>query len=144
MGTTNYLGTLQYDSGGSVYVDIGELVEFTPQKRSAQDVKDSHLASPGATHTYQPGFLEPGEISFRINFKKTDYATLDSHYKGRAKRNYRVRYNDGTTATTGSNMVGEGYVKELGDEQLSRDSDNPIQTIGVIKASGVWTFTQAT
>lgn len=142
MAVSPYLGTLQYDSGGAVYLDIGELVEFDPPLRTRAPIKNSHLASASQTHTYQSGFIEPGEIPFKIHFKKADYNTLDGHFKGGLNRNYRVRYNDGSTATNGSNLIFEAFVMELGDEKVSRDSDNPLATTGKLKGSGVATYTQ--
>jgi len=142
VATTTYLGTLQYDSGSSVYVDVGELVEFDPPLRTITPVQNSHLASPSATHTAQAGFIKPGEVPFKINFKKADYNTLNSHFTGRANRNYRVRYNDGSTATNGSNLVFEAFVSELGDEKLSTDATNPIQTMGKLFCSGPAVFQQ--
>lgn len=144
MATTTYLGTLQYDSGGGSYVDIGEIVSFDPFVQEVTDVKTSHLASTNATHEYLPGFIEPGEVAFTLNFAKAAYNTLHGHLQGRATRNYKVRVNDGSGATTGSNSVFLGYVKRLGKANLSTDSTNPIQATGAIKVSGSVTFTQGT
>jgi hypothetical protein len=142
MATTTYLGTLQYDSGGGSYVDVGQIVDFTPHAMEVTDVKSSHLASPSAVHQYDPGFIEPGEIAFTLNFVKADYATLHGHLIARQKRNYKVRLNDGSTLTNGSNTIIQGYVKRLGKAQLSTDATVPIQATGTIKMDGLPAFTQ--
>ncbi len=141
MATTTYLGTLQYDSGGGVYVDVGQIVDFTSHVAEVTDVKTSHLASTSATHEYLPGFIEPGTVSFTLNFVKTDYTTLHGHLLARQTRNYKIRLNDGSTASNGSNTVFLGYVKSLGKGQLSTDATAPIQATGSLKVSGVPTYT---
>jgi hypothetical protein len=142
MATTTYLGTLQYDSGGGTYADIGELSQFTPNVQEVTDVKTSHLASTNATHEYLPGFIEPGMCEFVINFTKASYNTLHGHLTGRSTRSYKVRVNDGSTSTNGSNSTFTGYVKRLGKMEFTTDATNPVRATGTIKVASSVTFTQ--
>lgn len=116
--------------------------EFTPHALEVTKVKASHLASPSAVHQYEPGFIEPGDAAGIINFKKADYATLHGHTIARQKRNYRIRVNDGSTPTNGSNTVFQGFMQKLGKEQFTTDATNPVRAAFTVAVDGLPVFTQ--
>ena|ERR1700736_931649 len=153
----SYLGTLQLNTGtvGSpVWADIGQAIKFAPPKMKVGDSKNSYLQQANPWHTYQPGWGEPGVITFEINMRQSDFNTLfNTYFSVRKQAQFRIRYNDGTTSTSGSVLLlssgaaGVGdqcYINELGDGEVSRDTENPIMTSGSIKVSGLPTYTAAT
>lgn len=139
--THPYLGTLQFNTTGSTYVDLGQLVDFTPPKVVWGKSDTSHLASTDATRTSTPGWADPGEIPFTINMLTADYNTLLTRAKTRVVSVYRVRFNDGTTPTTGTVIGFSAWISELGVATLSKDDDNPLRLEGKLIVSGVHTLT---
>jgi hypothetical protein len=98
--------------------------------------------------TNAPGWRVPGEVPFSIHFDDTNYKTLHDLYmsdvEAEQTQPYRVRYNNGTSATTGTKIAFTAWIKELGNAEASRDEENPIATEGILHVSGVHTITQAT
>lgn len=146
-----YLGTLQVDTtGGGAWADVGQCTKFKPPQMKVGAAKTTYLQQSTRWHTYIPGWVEPGSVTFTMNMRTADFNLLFVTYlqntdsAGSSVRNWRIRYNDGSGATTGSVLSFSGYVEEMGDDELSRDQDLPVMTSGSIKVSGKPTYTQAT
>lgn len=143
----SYLGTLQVDTTGSgAWADIGQVQKFKPPQMKVGDSQNTYLQQSAPWRTYQPGWGEPGEATFTIMMRQSDYNTLFGYFTNRTSKNFRIRYNDGSTPSSGSVLTfgSAAYINELGDDEVSRDSELPIMTSGKIKVSGLPTYAPAT
>jgi hypothetical protein len=131
--------TLGYSVAGTTYTTIAKVTELDRPKQTVSDAKNSHLTSTGATHTYLPGMIEPGEVACKIIYDKTLENTLLGFFQARTTLFWKITMPDGTT--TGSTYVFNGFIKEFGG---SVPMEETVQTEIKIKVTGVTTFTAGT
>ncbi len=140
MATHSYLGILQVDASGSgAWGDVGQCIKITPPKIKVTASKTTHLASTQATDTFIPGFITPGEVQVELNMTSAMIVQMLSYI--RVMKNWRVRYNDGTTPTSGSVWTFAGFWTEFGDEVPENDR---ITTTMTVTVSGPETFVAGT
>lgn len=140
-----YLGTFQVDTTGSgSWQDLLQLTKFKPPQMKIGDAKTTYLTQANPFHTYIPGWGEPGAVTWSGNMITATYSTLFTYFTTRLVKNFRVRYNDGSSSTSGSVLSFTGYINELGDDELSRDQEAPVMTAGSVKVSGLPTYSSAT
>jgi hypothetical protein len=107
-------GTLLKRGNGAspeVFETIAEVTSINPPQMESEDVKVSHMESPGGYHEYIPGMREAGEVSFEINFLPA-HAThngvtgLAANHRARTVHNWKIELAGG-----GAVWSFPGYVK---------------------------------
>ncbi len=148
MALHKFLATLFVDSTGSGnYVAIGKIKKFDPPKMKRGSSKTTDLSSANMAHTFLASWIDAGEVSGMFYFLAADFNTMLGYFTAlptAATRNWRIRYNDGTTSTSGSQLNFTGHVTDLGDDPLEEGNDDPIVSECKIKISGLPTFAVAT
>ena len=140
--THPYLATVLVDTSSNwskTYAAVGSLIcMIDPPKMKRGKGKTSGLGNAGQAHTKKPGWIDSGQMKFSIKFNKTDMGTLFNFFVGDTDARYwKVRYNDGSGATTGSTEECLGFITEQGEKQFDEDTDDPITTDVTVELSGL-------
>ena len=111
------------------FSDVAEVMDITPPNQQADDVETTHYKSPNRTKEYTPGLIEPGEMSFGINWIPSDDTDLllQGLKSSGAKRKMRVTWPNGVTWSW------TGYIK--GFEPTAPIDDRMTATV-TVKVSG--------
>lgn len=56
------------DASPQVYVEIAEVTEVSPPNQQTDQVEATHMQSPNRTREFISGLIDPGEMSFTINW----------------------------------------------------------------------------
>jgi hypothetical protein len=148
VGTHPYLGTVFVDTSsnyGQSYSQIGNITKFAPLKMKRGKSNTTYLGSTGEAKTLKPGWIDPDTLKVTVIMQGSVFTTLYTYFSTDSDvRYYKIRYNDGTSSTSGSNLIFLAMISELGDDELSRDSDEPIMTEITLSASALPGFTAAT
>ena len=148
MPTLPYLATIFVDTSNNdagTYAAAGNVIKLTPPKMKRGKSKTSNLSSANRAHTYLPGWIDGDVVKFVIEFTKTDFNTLFGYFTTDvATRKWKIRYNDGTTGTSGSTVICSAIITEMGDEPFDRETEDEIQTELTLCLSGLPVFAQAT
>ena len=119
-------------SGGS-YITIAEAFSVEIPSVKTEQVKVTHYGSTGMFHEYISGFRDGGEVTFELNYFKTEHATLDG-LQGVTPMFWKVTLPDGSTSTF------PGFLDSLG---VSIPIEDKMVTKGAIKVTGAATFVPA-
>ncbi len=132
-----YAATLGYsDTINGTYTTLAGLTDLDPNELKVGEVKTTAHDSPNYAHTYQPGMIEPGEISCKSHFKKAVETTLYNLAKGRTAKYWQITVNDGTT---GSKWQCLGFISAI--KIMAPLEDNCVADMK-IKLSGLPVFTE--
>jgi hypothetical protein len=129
-------GTLLKRGNGAtpeIFETIAEVTSINPPEMQSEDVKVSHMESPGGYHEYIPGMREAGEVSFDINFlpaNPTHNGTtgLAGDHRNRTVRNWRIDLAGG-----GAFWLFAGYVKSF---KVAIPVDDKVSASVSIKVTG--------
>lgn len=92
-------------SGGS-FTSFAEIRDFTPPKLEVADVKNTNHDTAGVTHSYQPGWIEPGSLELKLVYAGAQHNTLTGFL--RTIQWYKITYPNGGTE------IFQGYIKAIG------------------------------
>ena len=129
-------GTLLKRGNGAspeVFETIAEVTNINPPQMESEDIKVSHMESPGGYHEYIPGMREAGEVSFEINFlpgNATHNGTtgLAADHRTRVVRNWKIELAGG-----GAVWTFPGYVKTF---NVAIPVDDKVSASVSIKVTG--------
>ena len=121
-----------------IFETIAEVTNINPPDTEGEDVKVSHMESPGGFHEYIPGMQEGGEVSFTINLipaHPTHNSTtgLAADKRTRATKNWKIEL-AGNVAT----WAFSGYVKGF---KVAIPVDDKVAADVTIKVTGEPTLT---
>lgn len=88
-------------AGTEVFTTIAEVTSFSYSGMEASFIDVTHMTSPNAIREVIPSLIEPGTISFEMNFVP-DSATHDAirtDLAARTKRNFKLVFTDATPST---------------------------------------------
>lgn len=127
---------LQYGNGATVadstsWTDVATLVDIpnVPQLK-ADDIDTSHMLTPGQVKTFDPGWADAGEVSFTVQYDKTQNAALYALF--RQPKGFRVLFPD-APGPSGSKWSFDGYINAFSNPV---DREGIITTDIAIKVSG--------
>jgi len=125
------------DGGGpEVFTTIAEVKSISGPNFQVSFAEVTHMESPSAVREYIPTLIEPGDVTFTVNFLP-DNATHDAmrtDLLARTKRNFKLVLTDGTPATWSFS----GYYSQLG---LNSNIDGPLEGSLGIKVTSTITET---
>ncbi len=134
--------TIGFSSDGTTWTYVAEVTKPVFEGRKNKVVPTTHLGS--TEETSQPSKIPaPGTLEFEFNFSKTIAATIETLQLAGTYRQWKVQAPDGTTSSTGSKVVGLGYVTEF-NPFSSIVIDEVVPAKVVIQFSGPLAFTAAT
>lgn len=136
-----YTSVLAFSTNDSSYTDISDAASIIPPRASKGKSKTTHLISTAKTEEYIPGWRESGEIDCVAYFHKTQFAVLLGQYQSDTIYYYRVTFPVITGETTGSRIKAQGFITDIGFDELNVDSDDAIKVPFKIKLTGPLTFT---
>lgn len=121
------------DTQGGSYTSVGEVIDVAPPDEAvANDIELTHYLSDNDTIEYKPGWNEPGESTFQINFVPAQYQTLRL-LKGVTKW-WKITYHDGSFEVT------QAYIKRLSKAVPIKDR---ITATITLRTSGATSFSAA-
>lgn len=87
---------------------IAEVIAITPPNEQADDIEATHLKSPNRTREYIAGLIEPGEMSFQINWVPNDTTgqLLLALKASGDTRQHRITWPNGVTWTFSAYIKG--------------------------------------
>jgi hypothetical protein len=136
----SYGAKLQYDADGTpAYTDISDVLSVDPPKAKADASETTHLESTAAWKEFIPGFIEAGEFSWMGYVHKTMFNTLyTTIYVGRLTYYWKILFAVITGETTGSSMIWQGFISEIGVEEI-KDEAVKYSATTQITGSIAWT-----
>jgi predicted secreted protein len=134
-----YGSDFQRSTDGSSYATVGQVTDIVPPKSKATSINQTNLLSPSGSMEFRAGLRDGGTATFKILFKKTDFATLQTDYSTGTTRYWKVVFSD--LASTASTLAFAGFIEELGTPM---PMDDKVEAEVQIKVSGVVTFTSGT
>ena len=142
--TQGYLAKFQYGDqptgpASTTWTDFTSILDIKPPKIEAKDIDVSVMDSPNQAEVYLPGWANGGEAELKIQFDKVQQNTVYGLF--RTPKGFRIMFNDGTQATTGSNLVFTGYIKTFQNEV---NREGLVTADVMVKVSGLPVFNQAT
>ncbi len=131
---------LYYDADGSdPYTEITGVKAINGLDVTIGESKTTHLKSTGAANTYEPGWIEPGNNTFKLFLVKAMLTTL--YGLKRTSLYYRITLPLIGSETTPSKWEFQGFFNKYGMPEFDADSDDQIMIDCGIKVSGLPTFT---
>lgn len=112
--------------------EIGIMTRVTSPERAAGDTKITHLKSPDKAHEYVPGYVEPGNNTFRILHSPAAFLVLFNLAPKAETTEQRKQFC--LQLSNGDLIYFAGYVKSLPVEVT--EGDDPIAIDVTIKVSG--------
>ena len=75
-----------------VFTEITEAAEINPANPETDDIENTTHNTTDAHRTYQPGLIEPGDMSFLLHFDpaNTQHVALETDRAARTTKNYKV------------------------------------------------------
>jgi hypothetical protein len=143
-----FLATLLVDTSANwtkSYAAVGGIiVMLDPPKMKRGVSKTSGLGNVNHAHTKKPNWIDSGQMKFAIKFKASDFALLYGYFTGDADARYfKLRYNDGSSPTSGSTEEMLAFIVGMGDKQFDSDTEDPIETEVTLEISDIIAFGQA-
>jgi hypothetical protein len=133
-----YKATLAYsDTQNGTYVVLAGILELDPNELKIKEVDKTAHDSPNYAQEFQPGMIDPGEVSFKMHFKKTSTAAIYTLATNRTTSWWRITLNDHPTDP--SNWKSQGFLSSL--KNMVPLNDN-CTLDAKIKMSGLPIFTQ--
>jgi hypothetical protein len=116
-----------------------------PPKMKRGVSKTSGLGNINHAHTKKPNWIDSGQMKFAIKFKAGDFQLLYGYFTGdNDARWWKLRYNDGSSPTSGSTEESLGFIVGMGDKQFDADTEDPIETEVTLELSDIILFNPAT
>lgn len=129
-------------NGGASYTELVDMKSIgVPGSPDSPEVDVTPLADNSDFRQFRLGLANAGECEAKQFYKALRFQTLDAQY--RKKNFWKIQYPDGSTPSSGSTDVFEGWLKMLGKSALD-DPDNPITLDFKIKLTGKPVFTPGT
>jgi hypothetical protein len=132
---------LEYSTDGSTYTEITDLKSLKPPPWTRGKSKTTNLQSTGRTHTYEPGWTEPGEATCTFYFKKAQMAGLITLNSVKDPAHFRITFPLIGTEATNSKLEFDGYLAGIDWDQMTIDSEDKVSCPGRLQASGGPVFT---
>jgi hypothetical protein len=133
-------GTPETPPADGTFAEFGDLVDLTLPKSQVTKMKATKLNQANRWHRKKPGFIEPGDLTFRIQFIKANYNTLLGYVDAGTELWWSVDIPDSDSASQFSNLKFHGFVSGLGGEV---PEDDFISVDVEICVNGKPQFTQA-
>ena len=140
MSTLGAGTTLSYSADGGSYTPIGVVKDCKWPKVTGAKIDTTHYGTPAAANgsppvkTNRPGLAEPGDVTFVVQYGKTQYAALKA-LRSVPDIYWKITLNDG-----GSTLVFQGWVMEIDGEI---PNENLVLNTVKIQMSGDDVFTPA-
>jgi len=99
-------------AGTEVFTTVAEVKSISGPNMQTQMIDVTHMQSDNNTREFLPSLIDPGEISFSVNWLpgNATHVSLKNDQKNRTKRNYQLVFTD-TAATT---YAFSGYITSIG------------------------------
>lgn len=116
------LGTLlKLHDGVSTYTTILEVTDISGPSMSADSVEYTNHSSPNFTREFKPGLVDPGEVTFNVNWVPTNAthnltAGLAYLLRNRLSRSFQLVFPDGTTWTFDAFVTGYEVTAPIDDK----------------------------
>ncbi len=98
----------------NTFVEFGEIVDVNLPKLAVTKMNATKLNQTDRYKRRKPGFIDPGDLSFKIHFKKADYNTLLGYVTNGTELWWDTDVPEPDDATHVSNLKFHGFVAELG------------------------------
>ncbi len=125
--------TLGYSADGNAYTTLAEVEDISGPAVSVTVIDVSHLTSPLEWKEKLDGFADAGEVTFKLNFLKAEYAALFNLVDNGGLYYWKV------SSPQQSTWVMRGFISKLGS---MIPTDGKISTDVTLSISGKPTFTQ--
>ncbi len=114
--TLGYASQLYHaPTGTTTWVKFAASIDLKGPEPEVGDVKITNNDSPGNTHEYKPGMIEPGTQEFDVIYNKTQAAAIYATFGDGNIYDYAEVYPDGAGWTF------SGYLKKFGTETKTED-----------------------
>lgn len=96
------------------FTSIAEVQSISGPNMQSSVIDITHMESPNNTREFLPTLIDPGELSFAVNYlpAATTHINLKADLLARTKRNWRLTY----TNSAGTTIGFAGYVVQLGPQ----------------------------
>lgn len=130
---TGYDTAFAIDDGAGTFNELAELIDIKPPNQQSDDVEVTNYKSPNRTKEYIPGLIEPGEMTFDINWIPSDATDqiIQALKTSGAVRAMKITWPNGVTWSW------DGYIK--GFEPTAPLNDRMTGTV-TVKVSGATTI----
>lgn len=120
--------------GGEIFTNIAEVKSISGPNTSSQIIDVTHMESDNSTREFLPSLIDPGEISFNVNWlpTNTSHTGLAADQRLRIRRNFQLVFSN-TAATT---LAFAGYVTAVG---ITAEIESVLQGAITIKLTS-WPF----
>lgn len=126
--------TLSKDTGGGTYESVGEVISISGPSMSRSTIDTTHLGVTGGYRTFIAGLRDPGQVTFTINYTRTDYDTLKSDFESDSEQSYAIELpDDDNTAFLFGGLVTELPLTIPADDRVT--GDITIQVSGQVTIS---------
>lgn len=144
---TKGCGTSLLDGGtsGSSYSALTDLTSITPMKPKRGVTGTTTLDTAGCVVKKQGGILDPGQVTLKGFFTKTQFAAMWAYLvTGSDDHFWRITWPLIGAEAVNSKMEFQGFVSEGGATESNTDQENYVMAEFTIEVSGVPTFTAGT
>jgi hypothetical protein len=126
---------------------LGNISSISGPNQSRDSIDISTLASGTITKEYVPGMVDPGEMTFELNYNETNAAVVTNSTVGLNKHYpiyFAIDLPDPTSTspgtTLGSSFSGQGFIASLGH---ALDTGSKISQSITLKLTGPLTYSTA-
>lgn len=127
--TITGVGTQLLRHNGVAYVQIGEVANIEGPSASKETVDTTHLLTTGKFRTFIDSFIDAGEVTFTMHFKRTDYFTLLADFKGTGTHDWQIVFPDDDATTLYFSAIVTGI-------PLTIPPDDKVTVAVTLKVSG--------
>jgi len=119
--------SLAYSLNGADFIQIDDLLTVEAPPAKLGRVPTTRLSAPAAQMRKQPGWMDPGEVKFRVGLSKPQHLDLDFLFHARVSVEWNIRWSDDYTGG-GNNQ--HFFIAWIGDFQngsgVERDKNEEI------------------
>lgn len=98
------------------YVPIAQTIDLESPSPEVGDIKITNNQSPGNSHEYGPGLIEPGALEWQVVYVKSTFETIYAFLGNGLIYSFKETFPDGATCTT------TGYWKKLDVKTKTEDA----------------------
>lgn len=117
----------------TTYTEFAQIVDPNGPNQGVDDIEITNNDSAANTKEYIPGWIEPGEVTFKLKYKKAEANTVRGLVG--VAGNFKITYGDASTE------VFPGYIKAYGVESPTAGA---IECSCTVKVAGAGTYTPST
>ena len=128
---------------GVTYAALAGLLSADPPNVARDDIDDSDLETADEARVYQPGWTEGGEVTVTLKFSNAVLTQLTDDRNAGTELFWRAQKALASGETTPARRNFKGYVKSVGEEQVTVSGSNIHVITATIKLSGRETFAPA-